>query len=238
MTTEELVYDILEVKSLLTDDVDIDELWILNKINMYRHVFIDIEYANTHVIRPSWLLRFPKTKVEKVTSADDPAIIFTSINVGKTIIPKVIGLPEDLGLYRISGSSGISQFQPIDFNTLMMKIDAEEEKQGDYGYCSRIGNILYLWPLVLEIQGIIIPEDPFAIQVNDAGVLRDRLVSDDYPLDMDMAQRIVLEILTKDLNINDQQIGDIVNDSQSQLKILKNTNQQVNGSSQQQTANG
>jgi hypothetical protein len=44
---------------------------------------------------------------------------------------------------------------------------------------------------------------------------------DDYPLDIALAQKIVLEILTKDLAISEGSIPDIINDSQKQFKLLK-----------------
>jgi hypothetical protein len=227
MTAEQLVYDIFEIKSLLEDDHDIDELWCLNKINMYRSAFINQEYALKAEIKPAWIQRLYKQQVVKVTSADDPAISFTSISVGKVTIPKVVSLPDDLGLYRITGSSGISQFDQMDFNTLMMKIDIGEERMGNqYGWCARIGNDLYMYPLVLSMQALIVAEDPFDVQINDSGVLRNMLVTDEYPIEADMAQKIILEILTKDLALNDKAISDIINDSQSQFKILKSGNSQ------------
>jgi hypothetical protein len=170
-----------------------------------------------------------KAKVAKANSADDPAITLTSIdNLGKVTIPNLIALPEDLGLYRVTGSAGISQFQPIDFNTLILKLECDEDRMGDYGYCSRVGNNLYLSPYVMEMQALLILSNPFDVQVNDNGTLRDMLISDEYPIDLEMAQKIVMEILTKDLAINEKSISDIVNDSQSQLKILQsgNNNQQ------------
>lgn len=241
MTVAEIIYDVFEIKSQLTDDSDLDEFWVLTKVNTYRQIFIALDYQLTHIIRPSWLQRIYKTKVTKINSADDPSISLTSINLGKVKIPKILSLPEDLGLYRITGSSGISQFQPIDLNTLIMKIEIGEEHAPDYGYMARVGNDLYLWPLCLEISGTIIAENPFDIKVNDNGVLRDMRMDDEYPIDADLAQKIVLEILTKDLALNDQQIGDIINDSQSELKILRSTPQQANqpnGNSGQQANNG
>lgn len=222
MKAEDFVYDILEIMSMIEDDHDVDELWIINKFNQYRAIYIYQDYLRNTEINPSWLQRMLKQKVEKVTSADDPDITISSISLGKTIIPKVIGLPDDLGLYRISGSSGIVHFDPVDFNTLMLKIDIGEDMNVQYGYCSRIGNVLYTYPVQMEIQGVIIAENPFDIKINDNGVLRDMLVTDEYPMDASNAQRIILDILTNDLNLKIQTISDIVNDSQSQLKLLKN----------------
>jgi len=232
MKCEDLLYDIKEIKSLLEDDTDIDDLWLLNKINMYRSVFIPMEYDTEHTIQPSWIQRLHKQTVTKVNSADDPSITVTSIYLGKVTIPRIIGLPDNLGLYRVSGSGGITSFQPIDFNTLIMKIDIGEEIMGDYGYCSLIGNDLYLYPLVSEMQALIIAEDPFDVPINASGTIRALAITDDYPINGAMAQRIVLEILTKDLAINEQSLTDTINDSQSQLRILRS------GNSQQQAVGG
>jgi hypothetical protein len=51
---------------------------------------------------------------------------------------------------------------------------------------------------------------------------RSRLYTDNYPCDLAMAEKIILEILTKDLQIEKQQISDIVNDASDQLKVLAN----------------
>jgi len=226
MKAEHFIYDIFEIKSLLEDDHDIDELWLLNKFNNYRSAFINQEYALKAEIKPIWLQRLHKQSASKVTSADDPNITISSIYLSKVIIPTVLSLPDDLGLYRVTGSSGILNYDPIDFNTLMLKIEIGEELSPRYGYCSRIGNNLYQYPPAMEVQAIIIAENPFDVQINDSGTLRDMLVTDEYPMERDMAQKIALEILTKDLAINEKSISDIINDSQSQLKLLKSGSNQ------------
>lgn len=223
MTAEEIVYDILEIKNALEDDRDLDELWLLNKINMYRSVFIAMNYVQNQEIESIWVQRLRKQKVVRTTPADDPSITNSSIVVGKVTLPNIISLPGDVGLVRVTGSSGILSFDQIDFDTLMLKIAFKEEKMGEFGYCARVGNDLFIYPLVREIQAMLIAEDPFGIQVMGSnGQLRDMLVTDEYPLDMATAQRIALEILTKDLMFNAQSVSDIVNDSQNQLKILQN----------------
>ena len=221
MNIEEIVYDVFEIKSLLEDDHDIDPLWLLGKINNYRAIHIKQDIALNNEIRPVWLQRIHKQKTIKTTSADDPNISISSIILSKVILPRLMSINDDMGLYRISGSSGISQFDLMDFNTMLMKIDIGEERMGQYGYASRIGNDLYLYPLTMEIQAIVLAENPFDIQINDNGVLRDMLVTDDYPVERDMAQKIILDILTKDLALNDKAVVDLINDSQQQFKLLK-----------------
>jgi hypothetical protein len=226
MTAEEIVYDVFEIKALLEDDHDIDQLWVLTKFNNYRSIYISQDYAVNNEIRPSWLQRLHKQKTTKVNSADDPSISMTSITLSKVVLPPLMSLSEDLGLYRVTGSAGISHFDLMDFNTMIMKIDIGEERMGQYGYASRIGNTLYLYPLTMEIQAFVLAENPFDIQFNDNGVLRAMRVTDPYPVDNAMAQRIILDILTKDLALNDKAITDIVNDSQQQFKILKGADPQ------------
>lgn len=221
MKASEIIWDILELKHAVEDDSDVDELWILQKINAYRAALIAQEYAMNNTINPSWLQRVHKFALEKVSAADDPAITLSSVWLSKSSIPPVIALPDDLGLYRISGSSGILQFEPCDFNTLMMRIEIEEELNSHYGYYSRIGDVVYLYPLAMEASAIVIAENPMLIQINDGGTLRDRTLEDQYPVDAAMAQRIILEVCTKDFAISEGSIPDIINDSQRQFKILR-----------------
>jgi len=221
MTGAEIIWDVLELKHAVEDDSDIDELLILQKINAYRELFINQEYSLNNHISPSWIQRVHKIVTQKVSAADDPAITLSSIWLSKASIPSVISLPDDLGVYRIAGSSGILQFEPCDFNTLMMRIDIQEETNSHYGFYSRIGNDVYLYPLCMEISGLIIAQNPMDVQVNDSGTLRDRTLDDEYPLDLGMAQKIILEICTKDFQISEGSIPDIINDSQRTFKILR-----------------
>jgi hypothetical protein len=228
MTAEEIVYDILEIKNAINDDRDIDEIWLIHKFNAHRSLQIIEEFKQSNEIRSMWLMRLYKQEVKKVTSADDPSITTTSIELGKVHLPNIVAIPNDAGFVRLTGSSGILTFDPISYDTLMLKINFKEDKMGEFGYYTQIGNDVFLWPYVREVQAIIIPEDPFDIQVIDptTKVLRDFGITDDYPLDIDMCQKVIWEVLTKDLAYNDQQVKDIVNDSQNQLKVMRNGSNQ------------
>ena len=222
MTISEIIWDILEIKHALEDDSDIEELWLLHKINSYRQIFIQQEFALNNHIDPTWLQRYHRFELTNVKAADDPVITLGSITLSKGTIPKVISLPDDLGCYRIAGSSGILQFEPCDFNTLMMKIEIDEEMNNRYGYYSRIGELVYLYPAIPEASAILIAENPIDIPVHESGVIRARTLNDEYPLDIGLAQRVVLEICTKDFAISEGSIPDIINDAQRQFKIMRN----------------
>ena len=222
MTVEEIIYDILEIKQAVNDDSDLDELFLLQKINSYRALFIQDAFTNFPIVNPEWVQRTGVISVEKINSADDPNISVSSIILGKAQLPPLISLPEDTGLYRVSGSSGILSFDFVSFPQLMMKIWAEDDRDSNYGFTSRIGNSLYIYPYTSEIQALAIGENPMDFQVLENNTWRDRTFSDDYPIGADLAQKIILEIVTKDLNIKDQMIADVINDSQVELKLMKN----------------
>ena len=150
MKISEIVWDIKEIKLALEDDTELEEMWLLHKINSYRAILIQQEYSLTRNINPQWLQRIRKFQFTKVNSADDPSILLTSISLSRATLPRVISLPDDLGTYRVSGSSGILQLDAVDFNTLMMKIDIGEEMNTGYGYYAKIGETIYAWPLMME----------------------------------------------------------------------------------------
>ena len=220
MTIEEMVWDILEIKGALEDDSDLEELWVLQKVNQYRAIHIEMEFNLTNEINPIWLQRIHSFNFEKVTSADDPAITVGSIEFGKAVLPRVIKLSDDFGTYRLSGSGGVSQLEPCDFNRLVMNAELKDF-HGQYGYYSKVGDIVYVSPYIMTGAAIVIVENPFDIKVNENGVLRDMTVSDNYPLDATLAQRVILDVLTKDLALAANAITDIVNDSQDKFKIMK-----------------
>ena len=221
MTVEELIYDVKEIKSALEDDTDLEDLWILFKLNAYRATLIPEQYRIEPVMDPAWLQRTGKFSFVKTDAADDPAITVNSITLGRATIPNLVSLPEDLGLNRLSGSGGIIGFEPTDFDTLIMKALVKEEIHRNFGYYARIGTSVYTYPFIMEGAAVIIAENPMDVQVLDGTTWRDRALTDPYPLDARLAQAAVMQILTKDLKLNDQAITDVVNDSQSNLRIMK-----------------
>jgi hypothetical protein len=108
----------------------------------------------------------------------------------------------------------------------MLKLTFKEERMGEFGWRARVGNDLFLYPLVAEMQAIIIADNPMDVQVLDpvTGLMRDRLITDEYPIDAVIAQQVILEIVTKDLQLNAQSVSDIVNDSKHQLRVMQSGN--------------
>lgn len=221
MTIEDIVYDIIEIKAALEDDSDLDETWLLMKINNYRSIMIAQQYAANPVIDPAWLQPTAKFDFVKADAADDPAIAVNSITLGRAILPAIVSLPEDIGFFRLSGSGGIIGFEPTDFDTLVMKALIKEPMHRNYGYYARIGTFVYVFPYIMEGKAIIIAEDPTSVKIYDGTSYRDAIVTDPYPVDAKTAQMIILQILTNDLKFYEQAVTDVVNDAQTNLRIMK-----------------
>lgn len=221
MKVADIVYDVFEILNQLEDDRDIDELWLMMKINAYRAIAIQDEYKTSREINPIWLQRIRKFAFKKVNAADDTNISGSSIQLGRYTLPALIGLPDDQGLNRLAGSSAIRSLDFIDFNTLLLKAEEGDVEPG-YGYYAKIQNTIYEWPYILEGSAIVIAENPFDIpELEPDNLLKiTSNVLDNYPIDAANAQKIILEILTKEFQINIKSISDITNDAQSQLKIL------------------
>ena len=221
MRLDHIIYDILEIKSAANDDSDIDELWLVHKINNYRALFIQEQYAISGDISTSWLQRYPVFNLEKVMSSDDPEIKWGSLNLGKFTLPSLVSLPFDQGMYQFFGASRTKPFSICDFVTMVYRASLGEDIPPGSGFVSRMGNDMYVYPYVMKGQAYIVAVNPMDIPILDNGVIRDMKADDDYPIDPAMAQSIVLAILTKDLHILEQTVPDIINDSQNQFKIMK-----------------
>ena len=174
--------------------------------------------------------RHPQFTWEKVTSADDPNVTNASITLGKYKLPKVIGLPEDLGLYQLMGSGGIRLYSKDDFAVMLMRAEIQEERHSRHGYYSKLGDVVYSFPYEIYGQAVLIAENPMDVPMIENNVQRSLTFADEYPTDPSIVQQCILQILTKDLKISDEQVSDIINDSQEQLKIMKDVARQTAGS--------
>lgn len=176
----------------------------------------------TNQINPAWLQRHPKIDVTRINAADDPSIVYSTVQIGKATIPKVIPLQDNLGLYRVSGSSGINNLEPCDFGRMMMKAYINEERAPNSGYYSQVNNHIYVWPYCPAISAFLIAANPLDVPYNDNGVIRALTLEDECPVDQMIAQKAVIDFLTKDMAIKESTISDITNDSQSELKMMRN----------------
>lgn len=116
-----------------------------------------MEYA------PEWLQDTGKVIFTLVNSAEDPAITCTSKWFGKYTIPSVLSLPEDAGLYRVSSSSHIKTYYPIEAWRLFELVEGSD--RANFNYFARIGNAIYTYPNAGEGNIVFIAENPLDVPV-------------------------------------------------------------------------
>ena len=230
MKIENAIYDVIEIRKALGDDDPLDQFFILQKLNAYRAILINAQFQITNHLDYGWLQRHPQFRWEKVTAADDPNVTHSSITLGKFKLPKVISLPEDLGLYQVMGSGAIRTYSKDEFATMMIRAEIQEERHPRHGYYSKIGDVVYSVQYEMYGQAVMVAENPMDIPIIENNVQRVMTVDDEYPADIAIVQQAVLAFLTKDMKLSDQQVTDIINDSQSQLKLMKDAAKQAAGS--------
>lgn len=252
----------------------IREKLLIHKINSYRSIFILEHYLEFKELSPSWLQNIGSTLTTRITSADDPSIEVSSIYFSKITIPQVITLPDDLGVYRLTTSSGQKRIYKTTPDNLYLKISVNSEDIKLFHYFFRIENSLYIYPFIKSISGSFLFENPLdadvffmeyilsgnlvpgeIYEVTDGTIIYEgktyikgstfscdgtksleftgngkvkkyvkrekRGVKNNYPIDRQIAQKCLLQILTSDYNIEMNVVKDVVQDQQDQLKILK-----------------
>jgi hypothetical protein len=220
MNFEDIIYDVSEITKQSLGETEFNEYHVAHMVNSYRALFIRRKFDETAQIDPQWLLPLGVIDMANVDLADD-LVTQSSIKVSKGIFPAVVTLPYNLGYYRLSGISRHRSLAKISIEELILKIETNELVPLGYGYAVIFGKTVYAYPSISAMTGVVIAENPLEVQIQDGKVWRARTILDPYPVDIAMAQEIVLSILTKDLAISNQQVADIIQNSQSDLKMMK-----------------
>ena len=115
-------------------------------------------HRNEEWIDPTWIQDMGRMLVTQVSSGDDPNVPEFCKNIGKVMIPQVVSLPEDRGVYRISSSSRKEVYYPIE-PARFFDIP-EGHVTGMMGRYTRIGRALYMRPYKTEINALLILDNP------------------------------------------------------------------------------
>lgn len=150
-------------KSKVSKDSRIAERHIEFLIHKYRAVAIRQQYSKTSEYAPEWLQDTGRIVFTRVNSAEDPLITCTSRFFGKYTLPSILSLPEDAGLYRVSSSSHIQTYYPIQAWQLFELVDGSDRARCNY--FTRIGNAIYTYPNAQEGNIVFIPENPLDVPV-------------------------------------------------------------------------
>jgi len=215
-----MIYDIRYVLRQTTDDNRVRDEFLMSKIHTYRSGFIQEDFSRNRFLNPVWLQDLKKLSATKVNSADDPSIADTSISLGKVTLPNIVSLPEDIGLFRVAGSSKHKVFTPVGMNYFYLLIDIDPTTAINQMIYYRTGNSIYLYPYNTECNAVAILGNPLEGYLIENNVKRNLKWTDKYPIDRKMAQDVIISILTKEFAIEMKMVSDIKNDARDQFKIL------------------
>lgn len=160
MTLREIIsgYELLFERLKLSKDTRFTHAWIKYQVQNYRAQGIRETYKRTNEIESIWLQDFGRVPVSQVNSGDDPAIPFTSERFGKISLPPLVSLPNDMGAFRVAGSSKIERYYPIKFdNWFALPEDSVQKKYKSY---MLLKNAMYLHPCCEEVNMWLILHDP------------------------------------------------------------------------------
>lgn len=115
-------------------------------------------HRNEEYIDPTWIQNMGRMKVTQVPSGDDPNVPQFCKEVGKVFIPQVVSFPEDRGVYRISSSSMKQPYYPIEPSRFWDIPTGNVRSR--FGYYTRIGTAIYLRPVPVEINALLILDNP------------------------------------------------------------------------------
>lgn len=221
MKVEEFVYDVLTIAGQLSNDADISEDWVIDKMNKYRDLLLRQKFTMTRTLDPVNIQIMPLVEMSETNPTNDPSIILPATKMGTATIPVMIDLDDNYGLKYIGSASGKLSYTKIDQTALMLKLDIDEKMFLNMGYFYKHGNQLFIYPYNDKVKIIGVFYNPMEIPVFENGSYRERGLQDEYPIEGGLAQDIITRILSVDLAIKSQQIEDLLNDSQNQLKILR-----------------
>lgn len=228
MTLRELIWDIKILAEQANSEAEFDAKYIADKIAKYRHGAILSDMNEFGAISKKYYQSLGAIEFEKVNSADDDTILVTNYYLGKVAIPQIIEVRNNdnvsLAIKNLMSKGRETFYKEIDIERLVMTLELNRRIDKYNGYYYIFENNLYIYPYIKEGIGEFLFEDPFEGKVYNGTTWAALTLEDEYPVPFNVAELIILEILTKDFQILKQQIPDLVNDSKNELKVIKNAN--------------
>lgn len=222
MNLGQAIYDVYEILRAHSKDKDFNEEYIAHKLSQYRAVAIANRYSQHGYLSQLWFQNHKPIELTKITSGDDPLITLGSITMGKGTVATPIYLEGDYLPLVVTGPSRQFPYSITEPETLFNRIISGEYFHPNYGYFFIRGTDLYTYPYTERVSPNGIFDNPVEIEIYDPVTETYVLpgLEDPYPMDMSMAQEIIISLLTKEYGITMQQISDMLNDGVSKLNVL------------------
>lgn len=232
MKLEKYIYTIRHLLKSVNKDSRINDRMLIDFINRYREYNIKQYWDANKEIKPQWFTNLGVVELDIVNSADDPNVQYTSIAMGKYKLPKVVSIPR-MNTINIRSTSRHQKISLIDQDILYKLIETEDEFLREYTTYHFQGDVIYFYPLLKNIfvsalladplEGISYTElyDPEGNLISAADTKRNLTILDEYPVDGELGTMIILDILTKEFQIERQQIADINVDAAETDELMK-----------------
>lgn len=232
MKLENIIYQIREILKSKGVDSRIDDRMLIDMINRYRAFNIKQYWEANRYLKAEWFSNLGILTPTIVNSADDPNIQFTSVIFGKLILPVAISIPKEHATF-IRSASKHQRIEEIDMHILYKMIETDDELLKEYISIHFVGNVAYIYPHQSKIWVSRILENPLDAITYDAlsdydgtvisasGTKRNLTVKDEYPICGEITTMVILDILTKEFNLERQNIPDVTIDSADTDEIIK-----------------
>lgn len=163
------IQNIYDIKTILegsgiTDESRLDEDYVGYKLDQKRAKEIRDTYMRNRVIEPIWIQDMGICKTTNVNKAQDQSVSICKCSFSKVILPPVVSLHDeisgrsDLGYYRMASSCGSFEFHQSTMAKLALL--NSDSMYSLFKYFLRVGNGIYLTPIVQNIRPFLILENP------------------------------------------------------------------------------
>lgn len=135
---------------------------------------------NNDYVDPNWLQDMGVMNVTFVTTADDPAVPQHCMEVGKILIPQVVSLTENRGVYRVAGSSKKNNWYPKELPLFWDVLSLENHVAQKFNWYTSVGLSVYMSNPEKQANLVLVlynPLDGYVIQTTD---VIDLIVGEQY----------------------------------------------------------
>lgn len=232
MKLEKIVYQLRAILGASSSESRIDDRMLIDMINRYRAFNIKIYWDNNKALKQEWFSNLGILTPTIVNSADDTLIQYTSTVFAKLSLPKAIEIPREQTVFLRSASKH-QRIEEKDMHILFKMIETEDELLKDYVAYFRLGDNIYIYPHQSKVFASCILSNPLEgitfdaltdyndVVVSAQGTRRNLTIKDEYPICDELTTIVIIDILTKEFNMERSLIPDIKVDSADSTELMK-----------------
>lgn len=165
-TKREYIYDLkrLLTKGGITDESHLNNNHLGFLLDQRRAKEIRDTYKRNPVIEPIWVQDYGMFELTPVTKEEDKSILACDCKFSKAVLPGIVSLSDpisntnDLGVHSIRSSCGTFVFHQM--SSAKMHLLHSDGIMAKMKYFMRVGNAIYLTPVVKKARAFLILDDP------------------------------------------------------------------------------